>query len=154
MSRGWPGIVLWAFAATAAVAGASAGEAVGFPRLAAMAPQVLAKGPQASLPAHLAGVLGLGDRGGPVPVRQAVQRQAGDVHVFNVLAAEPHSVVLMRVSEASSRTEVFLVDSQGALLRAVGYEGGGQARDLPPAGAATAYEREARFWLQIGARRP
>ena len=154
MSRCYAGIVLWAFVATAGATGASAGEAASFPRLAAMAPQVLAKGPQASLPVHLAGVLGLGDRSGPVPVRQAVQRQAGDVHVFNVLTAAPHSVVLLRVGEASSRTEVFLVDAQGALLRAMGYEGGGEALDLPPAEAATAYAREARFWMQIGARRP
>ena len=149
-------LAVWLLAAAGATAvpmAATAGEGPAYPRLAAMAPQVLARGPQATLPAHLARVLGLSDKG-PVPVRQAVQRHAGDVHVFNVLEPGAHAVVLMRVGEASARTEAFLLDAQGALLRAVRYEGGGEAQDLPAADAAKAYGREAQFWLDISTHRP
>jgi hypothetical protein len=117
--------------------------------LAALAPQVLAKGSEAHLPANLSRVLALSANGGPVPVRQAVQRQAGEVHVYNVLEPGRHAVVLLRVSEAKARTEAFLLDAQGALQRAVSYEGGGEAHDMPAAEAAAAFGREARMWLAL-----
>jgi hypothetical protein len=138
--------------ASAAMAAEKAAAA--YPTLATLAPQVLAKGLSANLPANLSRVLGLGDKGGPVPVRQAVQRQAGEVHVYNVLEPGQHAVVLLCVSEAKARTEAFLLDAQGGLVRAVRYEGGGEAHDMPAAEAAAAYAREAGLWQELATRRP
>ncbi len=138
-----------AAAAVAAPAAAPEAPLAHSPELAALAPQVLAKGPEAHLPANLSRVLALSDKSGPVPVRQAVQRQAGDVHVYNVLEPGRHAIVLLRVSEAKARTEAFLLDAQGALQRAVSYEDGGEARDLPAAEAAAAFGREVRLWLAL-----
>ena len=129
-------------------------SAAAFPTLATLAPQVLARGLSANLPANLSRVLGLAEKGGPVPVRQAVQRQAGEVHVYNVLETGQHTVVLLCVSEAKARTEAFLLDAQGGLVRALRYEGGGEAHDMPAAEAAAAYAREAGLWQELATRRP
>jgi hypothetical protein len=53
---------------------------------------------------------------------------------------------LLKVDESQRRTEAFLLDAAGALVRAVGYEGSGEARSLPKAVAASGYEREALLW--------
>jgi hypothetical protein len=143
------GLVAW-LPAPRAIAGDQA--AAPFPALAPLATQVLAKGLPGNLPAALSRVLGLGEKGGPVPVRQVVQRQAGEVHVYNVVEPGQHPVVLLRVSEAKASTEAFLLDAKGALLRAVRYEGGGDAQDMTAAEAAAAYAREAQLWLALAGR--
>jgi hypothetical protein len=123
------------------------GLATAHPGLPVLAPRVLAQGAAASLPPNLSRVLRLGNGRERIAVRQAVLRAGKEVHVYNVLATGDHRVVLLKVDEARHRTDAYLIDSRGGLVRAVGYEGNGQAQVLGSA-AAGDFEREVRFWQQ------
>lgn len=148
----WAALASWLAAPGALLAGEVARQAAVAPdatrSLLSLAPQVQARGASASLPPNLSRLLGLaGPSGGPVAVRQAVLRQAGDVHVYNVVAGGAARIVLFRVSGAQRRTEAFLVGEGGQLEHAVAYEGGGEAADMPADEAAAGYARETRLWL-------
>lgn len=116
--------------------------------LAALTQQALSSGFEASIPPHVAGVLGLTpkDDGGAVKVRQLVSRADQQVHTFNVTGGEAREVVLFHVDEGSHRTVVYLLRSGGKLRKAVSYESGGEPHELPESEARTGLTHEAHFW--------
>ena len=109
--------------------------------------RVQGQGKAASLPPHLAMVLGLGDGTQDLAVRQAGKRTGQQMHTFNV--AQPQKqpvVVLMEYDEASKSARAFRLKSDGDLERAVTYTAGAQPQPIPEAAARKALREELNVW--------
>lgn len=109
--------------------------------------RVQEQGRTASLPPHLAMVLGLGDGTQDLTVRQAGKRTGQEMHTFNVAQLQKQPVVvLMDYNEATKSARAFRLKSGGALERAVTYTAGAQPQPLPDATARRALREELNVW--------
>ena len=121
----------------------------GVSALAPVIDAVLRKGPAGQLPAHLSVVLGITQAEQPVPVKQAVVRNANTVRTFNVCAANHDDVVMLTYDEQSHATKVYLVSVSGVLRKAVRYQAGGAAEERALSDARRDFEGEMKFWTDF-----
>lgn len=108
--------------------------------------QALSGGFPATVPPHVAMVLGLTPKGEGVPVKQLVSRADQQVHTYNVSVAKPRQLVIFSVDEKAQNTVVYLLSAAGKLHKAVAYQTGGEPHELPAAEARAGLAREVRFW--------
>jgi hypothetical protein len=121
----------------------------GISSLAPLSDAVLHKGPAGQLPAHLSVVLGIAKAEEPVPVKQAVVRNANTVRTFNVCTANHDDVVMLTYDEQSHATKVYLVSVSGVLRKAVRYQAGGAAEERALIDARRDFEGEIKFWTDF-----
>jgi hypothetical protein len=115
--------------------------------------QALSAGFPATVPPHVAMVLGLTPKGEGVPFKQLVSRADQQVHTFNVSVAKPREVVIFSVDEKTQKTVVYLLSAAGKLRKAISYQTGGEPHELPATEARTGLAREVRFWSDRAAER-
>ena len=117
---------------------------------------VVHKGPAAELPAHLSMVLGIATAQQPVPVKQAVLRQAATVRTFNVCTNNHDNVVMVTYDEQSRSTKAYLVNAAGTLRKAVAYQAGEAPTVRTMSESRGDFTQELAFWtkFQHGVRPP
>jgi hypothetical protein len=109
--------------------------------------RVQVQGKSASLPPHLAMVLGLGDGTQALAVRQAGKRSGQEMHTFNVAQPQKLSVVvLIDYNEATTSVRAFRLRSGGDLDKAVTYNAGAEPQPIPDATARKALHEELNVW--------
>jgi hypothetical protein len=117
--------------------------------LAGLIDEVVAKGPESRLPAHLSVVLGISRAERETTVKQAVIRDGQTVHTFNVCAAKHDDVVIMRVDEQHHSTKAYLVSAAGVLRKAVSYQAGAPADDRSLEEARGDFADELKLWIDF-----
>ena len=110
-----------------------------------LADMVLHKGVDAQLPPHLSLVLGIGT-GDAIAVKQAVLREGAEVRTFNVSAANPGDIVLVRTNERDRTTTAFLVSKGAKLRKAIAFRYGEPPHLTPTAQATAAFAAEMQYW--------
>jgi hypothetical protein len=108
--------------------------------------QALQTGAHATLPPNVSGILGLGDPGKSVEVRQLIARDGHEVRTFNVSVAQHRDLVIFKVDEKAATAVAYLLAPGGRLRSAVSYHTGGQPQPLQPDQARAGFAREVRFW--------
>jgi hypothetical protein len=116
------------------------------PTLDISAAETLRRGPANQLPSHLSAVLGLSQGGNAVEVKQAVKRDAENVHVFNVCVGSKHDIVLINVDEHSHQSKAYLTSAKGTLRKAVAYSAGEPPVERSVKDAAADFARELALW--------
>ncbi len=121
----------------------------GINTLAPVIDAVVNKGPTSQLPAHLSTVLGITQTEEPVPVKQAVMREAGTVRTFNVCTANHADVVLAVYNEQTRSFKGYLVDATGTLRKAVAYQAGEAPSVRTLSEARRDFVQEVAFWTKF-----
>ncbi len=110
---------------------------------------VVQRGPTNQLPAHLSVVLGITKAEQPVPVKQAVMREAETVRTFNVTIGNHADVVLAIYNEQSRSFKAYLIDSAGTLRKAVAYRAGEPPTVRTLSEARGDFVQELAFWTKF-----
>lgn len=121
----------------------------GINQLAPVIDAVVKKGPSNQLPAHLSTVLGITQTEQPVPVKQAVMREAETVRTFNVCTANHADVVLAVYNEQSRSFKAYLIDAAGILRKAVAYQAGEAPSVRTLSEARRDFVQEVAFWTKF-----
>lgn len=115
---------------------------------------VVRKGLDSQLPAHLSQVLGVSTLNQSTPVKQSVMREASTVRTFNVSTANHDDVVLMSYDEAKHSMKAYLVSPAGQLRMAVKYQAGAPPDVRSPASARSDFAKEIKFWTELAHQAP
>ena len=119
------------------------------PWLKAFTDRVQRQGLEATLPPHLALVLGLGGGETPVAVKQLATQTPQEVETFNVCSAKEKTVVvLLRYDRETQITHAFLLGSGAKLQKAVTYKAGAEPVVLSGTGARNAFQKELQYWSE------
>ncbi len=110
---------------------------------------VLHKGPASELPAHLSLVLGITKSEQPVPVKQAVMREAATVRTFNVCTGNHADVVLAVYNEQNRSFKGYLIDAAGTLRKAVAYQAGEAPTVRTLSEARGDFVQELAYWTKF-----
>jgi hypothetical protein len=110
---------------------------------------VLQRGPANQLPTHLSVVLGITKAEQPVPVKQAVMREAATVRTFNVCTGNHADVVLAVYDEQSRAFKAYLTDAAGTLRKAVAYQAGEAPIVRTSSEARSDFVQELTFWRNL-----
>jgi hypothetical protein len=108
--------------------------------------QALASGYLTRLPPTVSVALGLDKAKEGTDVRQLISKSGHQVRTFNVSVAKNSDVVLFTVDAHSGATNAYLIGPDGQLRKAVSYQAGAEAREMPATDARAGLAREARFW--------
>jgi hypothetical protein len=111
--------------------------------------EVIFRGPESRLPAHLSVVLGISAAERETAVRQAVIRDGQIVHTFNVCSAKPDDVVMMSVNEREHSTKAYLASAAGVLRKAVSYGEGAPANERSLTEARGDFAKEIKLWTDF-----
>jgi hypothetical protein len=104
---------------------------------------------EATLPPHLALVLGLGGGETPVAVKQLATQTPQEIETFNVCSAKEKTVVvLLRYDRETQITHAFLLGSGAKLQKAVTYKAGAEPVVLSGTGARSAFQKELQYWSE------
>ena len=114
-----------------------------------LAQQALDSGFLSRLPPNLSVVFGLAKAQEGTDVRQLVSKEGHQVRTFNVSVANHADIVIFNVNAQSGATVAYLITPDGQLRKAVGYQSGGQARELSAADAKAGLAREKKFWAPL-----
>jgi hypothetical protein len=117
--------------------------------LASLIDLVVRNGPASRLPAHLSVVLGITKAEQETPVKQAVLHDGSTVRTFNVCAAKPADLVIMRYNEQSRSTTVYLLSAEGVLRKAVSYQAGAPAIERSLAEVRADFANEMKVWTDF-----
>ena len=128
---------------TFAVAAAAAGRP---PWPEVLTRQALASGYLTRLPPTVSVALGLDKAKEGTDVRQLISKSGHQVRTFNVSVAKNGDVVLFTVDARTGATNAYLIGPDAQLRKAVSYQAGAEAREMPAADARAGLAREARFW--------
>ena len=132
-----PALAMIAIAATAAAAPAWTES---------LARQALASGYLTRLPPTVSVALGLAKAKEGSDVRQLISKSGHQVRTFNVSVARNSDVVLFTVDARTGATNAYLIGPDAQLRKAVSYQAGAEAQDMPATEARAGLAREARFW--------
>jgi hypothetical protein len=138
--------VLLATLATLATAAAAAAAGSGPKWTGALTRQALASGYLTRLPPTVSVALGLANAKEGTDVRQLITKSGHQVRTFNVSVAKNSDLVLFTVDAQSGATAAYLIGPDAQLRKAVSYQAGAEAKDMPAADARAGLAREARFW--------
>ena len=108
--------------------------------------QALASGYLTRLPPTVSIALGLDKAKEGTDVRQLLTKSGHQVRTFNVSVAKNSDLVLFTVDAQSGATIAYLIGPQAQLRKAVSYQAGAEAREIPATDARAGLAREARFW--------
>jgi S1/P1 Nuclease len=108
--------------------------------------QALSSGFLTRLPPSVSTALGLAGAEQGAEVRQLLTKAGHEVRTFNVSVARHADVVVFNVNARTGATVAYLVTPDGQLRKAVAYQAGGEAKEMPAADAKAGLAREARFW--------
>jgi hypothetical protein len=108
--------------------------------------QALASGYLTRLPPTVSVALGLDKAKEGTDVRQLITKSGHRVRTFNVSVARNSDLVLFTVDARTGATAAYLIGPDGRLRKAVSYQAGQQAEDMPAADARAGLAREVRFW--------
>ena len=108
--------------------------------------QALASGYLTRLPPTVSVALGLANAKEGSDVRQLISKSGHQVRTFNVSVARNSDVVLFTVDARTGATSAYLIGPDAQLRKAVSYQAGAEAQDMPATGARAGLAREARFW--------
>jgi len=111
-----------------------------------LVPQALDSGFLTRLPPTVSVALGLAKADQGSEVRQLLRKSGHQVRTFNVSVANHNDVVIFNVNGQTGATVAYLLTPDGELRKAVAYQAGGEAHELPAADAKAGLAREARFW--------
>jgi hypothetical protein len=112
----------------------------------ALIPQALNSGFLTRLPPTVSVALALTKAEEGTEVRQLLRKSGHQVRTFNVSVANHGDVVIFNVNGRTGATVAYLLTPEGQLRKAVAYQAGGQAHELPTAAAQADLAREGRFW--------
>lgn len=119
------------------------------PWLKAFTDRVQRQGLEATLPPHLALVLGLGGGETPVAVKQLGVQTPHEIQTFNVCSVKGKPVVvLLRFDRETQITHAFLLGSGAKLQKAVTYKAGAEPVLSSGADARNAFQKELQYWSE------
>lgn len=117
------------------------------PWLKAFTDRVLRQGLEATLPPHLALVLGLGGGETSVAVKQLGTQTPQEIQTFNVCGEKGNTVVvLLSYDRQTQITHAFRLGSGAKLEKAVTYKTGAEPVVLSGAKARNAFQKELKYW--------
>jgi hypothetical protein len=108
--------------------------------------QALASGYLTRLPPTVSVALGLQKAKEGTDVRQLISKSGHKIRTFNVSVAKNSDLVLFTVDAQTGATAAYLIGPDAQLRKAVSYQAGAEAQDMPAADARTGLARETRFW--------
>jgi hypothetical protein len=108
--------------------------------------QALDSGFLTRLPPTVSLALGLAKAKEGTDVRQLINKSGHQVRTFNVSVARHEDLVLFSVDAQTGATAAYLVGPDARLRKAVSYQAGKEAEEMPAADARAGFTREARFW--------
>jgi len=141
-----PLIALCALAATLLGALTAAAAASDPPWTDSLTRQALASGFLTRLPPTVSVALGLAKPKEGTDVRQLLTKTGHQVRTFNVSVAKNSDLVLFTVDARTGATAAYLIGPDAQLRRAVSYQAGAEAQEMPATDARAGLAREARFW--------
>jgi hypothetical protein len=112
----------------------------------ALTRQALASGYLTRLPPTVSVALGLAKAKEGTDVRQLLTKSGHQVRTFNVSVAKNSDLVLFTVDAHSGATAAYLIGPDAQLRKAVSYQAGAEAQEMPATDARAGLAREARFW--------
>jgi hypothetical protein len=114
----------------------------------ALIPQALNSGFLTRLPPTVSVAFALAKAEEGTEVRQLLRKSGHQVRTLNVSVANHGDVVIFNVNGRTGATVAYLLTPDGQLRKAVSYQAGGEAHELPAAAAQAGLAREARFWAE------
>jgi hypothetical protein len=108
--------------------------------------EALSSGFLTRLPPAVSVALGLAKAEEGTDVRQLISKAGHRVRTFNVCVANQADLVMFDVDAHSAATVAYLIGADAKLRKAVSYQAGGQAQELPVADARAGLAREVSFW--------
>lgn len=108
--------------------------------------QALASGYLTRLPPTVSVALGLDKAKEGTDVRQLLSKSGHQVRTFNVSVAKNSDLVLFTVDARTGATNAYLIGADAQLRKAVSYQAGAEAREIPAADAKAGLASEVRFW--------
>ena len=108
--------------------------------------QAIASGFLTRLPPTVSVALGLAKAKEGTDVRQLLTKTGHQVRTFNVSVAKNTDLVLFTVDARTGATTAYLIGPDAKLRKAVSYQAGAEAQEMPATNARAGLAREARFW--------
>jgi len=112
----------------------------------ALTHEALASGFLTRLPPTVSVALGLAKGSEGTDVRELISKSGRQVRTFNVCVARQVDLVVFNLNARTGASVAYLVGPDARLRKAVSYQAGGEAREMPAADARAGFAREARFW--------
>jgi hypothetical protein len=141
-AREWMALIVVSLALTG-----QANAAAPWPQ--SLIPRALDSGFLTRLPPSVSVALALAKADQGTEVRQLLRKSGHQVRTFNVSVANHNDVVIFNVNGRTGATVAYLLGPDGQLRKAVSYQAGGQAHEIPAADARAGVAREARFWSAL-----
>jgi len=116
--------------------------------------QALDSGFLSRLPPTVSVALGFAKGEEGAEVRQLLSKDGQKVRTFNVCTANHADIVIFDVNAHTGATVAYLLTADGQLRKAVSYQAGHEARELPAAEAKAGLSREQHFWSARAAKSP
>jgi hypothetical protein len=139
-------LALAALLATMAGAAPAPAVAANLPWTEALTQQALSSGFLTRLPPTVSVALDLPKAKEGADVRALISKSGHQVRTFNVCLARHGDLVVFNVNARTATTVAYLIGVDARLRKAVSYQAGGEAREIPAGEARAGLAREVRFW--------